>query len=391
MSRVLTKRGVNIPNHQVTEYIPHKSEYIQIPSSTLPQWGAMFNIDVREQNVIVEKQVLQFNLSAISVMTAGMYVPAQFFIDHIDYIFNGNIIDTYTPLNQFLQEQLFEDDEDRTLANFSAGSYGSTAQRTTLASSTNSYYLPMYDFFRQSKSIALLEPSHYYQLRVFLQPLANVTSGTGTATATINSVNLIAKVTRLREEETNALKMELFSKKQIHAKFNDLKNQSYTVNSGVTSTNIVMSAITGPICYLIFVVRPTASLTGNNAFNFTAISSYEILNSSGQNIIGGSPISNAQALLVNGNDWSTSTYLSENALGTTNNNSNVYIYSFSADPSDSAQNARSLGAYNFVGSEQLKLNFVGSLAASVQVDVLAYAESVLVQTKNTVNKMVYYH
>ena len=391
MSRALTKRGVQIPHHQITEYVPHRTEYVQIPSATLPQFGAMFNIDVREQNVIVEKQILQFNLSAITVMTSGMYVPAQFFVDHIDYVFNGNIIDTYTPLNQFLQQQLFEDDEDRALANYSAGHYASTAQRIAMATTANSYYLPLYDFFRQSKSIALLEPSHNYQLRVFMQPLASITSGTGTATATINSVNLIAKVIRLRDEETNVLKMELFSKQRLHAKFNDLKNQSYTVNSGVSSTNIVLSAITGPICYLIFVVRPTASLTGNNAFNFTAIASYEILNSSGQNIVGGQPISNSQALLVNGNDWCSSSYLTENALGVTNNGANVYIHSFSADPVDSAQHARSLGAYNFSGSEQLKLNFVGSLGASVQVDCLAYCESVLEQTKTTVNKRVYHH
>lgn len=391
MSRVTTKRGVHIPNHQVTEYVPHKSETIQIPSSTLPVWGGMFNIDVREQNVIVEKQALQFNLSAITVMTSGMYVPAQFFVDHIDYIFGGNIIDTYTPLNQFLLPQLFESDENRSIANFSSGPYASTTKRIAMATTSNSYYLPLYDFFRQSKTIALLEPTHNYQLRVFLQPLANVTVGTGTATATINSVNLLAKVIRLRDEEANALKMELFSKRSIHSKFHDLKNQSYTVNAGVTSTNIVLSAITGPISYMLFVVRPTASLNGNSAFNFTAIQSYEILNSSGANFVGGQPINNSQALLLLGNDWCESSYLSENALGSTDNGANVYIYSFSSDPIDSAQNGRSLGAHNFSGNEQLKITFAGSLGASVQVDVLAFCEAVLEQSKTSVNKKQYFH
>ena len=384
--------GVKVPAHQhVSDYAPAKSEIVIVPSTNTPTFGSMFTLDVRELNILVHDLVLQFNLSAITVMTSGNFVPAQFLIDHIDYVQNGVIVDTYQPLDQFLQAQLFQRDEDRALMNIASGHYASTTQRIALATSANSYYLPLFDYFREAKSIALLENCHNLQLRVFMNPLANVTSGTGTATANINSCNLLMRVTRLREAEANQLRKEQALNKANHYKMNDLRVQSNTIQSGVSSATIVLSAITGPVSHLIFVVRPSASLTGNGAFAFTAISSYEILNSSGQNIVGGQAISNSQALLVIGNNNSKSSYLSENALGITNNNANVYVYSFSADCVESADSAVSLGTHQFTGAEQLKVNFTGALGANVQVDVLAYTEALLSLGQNVVKKSVYLH
>jgi hypothetical protein len=384
LSRVLTRSGVSIPAHQhAGDYAPAKTEVVIIPSANTPVWGSMFTIDYKEKGVTVHNLALQFNLSAITVMTSGMYVPAQCFVDHIDYVMNGTIIDTYYPNDQFLQAQLFERDEDRALLNTAAGLYSSTSQRTTLAASASSYYLPLRDFFRQAKVITLLEQAHDLQLKVFLQPLASVTSGTGTATASINSVNLLARITRHRDSEVDSMKRAIALNPQTY--------RSVTVGSGVSNMNIVLSTITGPVSYLIFVMRPSASLTGNSAFAYTVISSYELLNSSGHNIVGGQPISNSMALLVIGNDNCRSSYLAETALGATNNNANVYVYSFSADAADSAENALLMGVHNFSGSEQLKITFTGSLGAAVQVDVYAYTEAVLSLGKLSVKKGIYKH
>lgn len=381
MSRIAHKRGVNIPVSQDYSYIPSKSETVIIPSSTTPLFGSMFNIDVRETNCIVEKLTLQFNLSALSGMTNGGFVPAQFFVDHIDVVCGGNIIDTYTPLNQFINAQLFETDETRAILNTASGDYSSTSKRITLAASASSYYLPLYDFFKQSKAIALLENTHNFQLRLFLRPLLDVVIGSGTPSATINSCNLLMKVMRLNDEQTSVLKTELGLKKTVHAKFHDLHPQSYAVNSGVVSTNIVLSAITGPISHLMFVVR--TGLGGDNAFAFSAISSFEILNSSGQNIVGGQPITHSQSLLINGAEWSASSYLSSSGA-------NVYMYCFCSDIINGTHNAVSSGSYNFSGSEQLKLNFGSALGSAVQVDVISYSESVLHQTRTSFNKTLFY-
>jgi hypothetical protein len=392
LSRVVTRKGYNVPSHQhSTDYSPAKTEFVIIPLTNTPSFGSSFTIDVKELNAIYHELILQFNASAITVMTSGMFVPAQFWVDHIDYVVNGNIICTYYPIDQFMSAQLFQRDEDRLLENVSAGMYSSTSQRTTLATSASSYYLRLKDFYNQAKMIPMLEPFHNLQLKVYMNPLANITSGTGTATASFTSCNLIARLTRLREEEGNELRRQLAVNKFLHYKFNDVKPMSVTVGSGVTATNIVLSAITGPVAYLAFVVRPTASLTGNSAFAFTAISQYEMLNNSGSNIVGGQPISNSEALLVVGNSNAKSSYLSETALGSTNNNANVYIYSFASDAVSSALDGISSGHYKFTGNEQLKITFTSSLGASVQVDIFAYVESVLEVTKGAVQKRIFVH
>lgn len=92
-----------------------------------------------------------------------------------------------------------------------------------------------------------------------------------------------------------------------------------------------------------------------------------------------------------GNYNCRSSYLSETALGITDNKANVYIYSWSADPSESSENAVSMGTHHFAGNEQLKINFTSSLGASVQVDVYAYTEAIVSFGKLSVKKAVYHH
>ena len=390
--RVTTKRGFNIPSHQHNgDFAPAKTETVIIPSTTQPQFGSMCVVDIKETNLLVHNLVLQMNVSAITVMTSGMFVPSAFWIDHIDYVINGSIIDTVYPLDQCLKPQLFYRDEDRALLNQSQGAYNSTAQRIAMATSANSYYLNLQDCFRQASSTALLENVHNVQLRIFFNPLANITAGTGVATATFNSLNLLMKCTRLREAESNCLRMELAKKGSIHNRFCSVKPQTFPVNSGVSSVQQTLSAITGPVAMLAFVVRPLASLIGNNAYQFTAISSFEIMNSSAQNLVGGQPISNSQALLINGNEVVRSSYLTETALGTVDNKANVYCYSFAADACDAVMHGVSSGVYQFTGNESIKINFAGSLAAGVQIDVLAFEENVLEINKGSAKKRQYHN
>ena len=391
-SRVMTKKGVYVPSHQYAgDYAPKRAETVIIPSTTPPVFGSMFTIDYRELNVAISNLILQFNMSAISVMTSGSYVPAQFLIDHIDYVMNGAIITTLYPQDQFLQAQLFQTDEKRSIENVSSGMYNNSTQRQTLASNTSYLYFNLRDFFSQSKSIVLLENAHNLQLRIFLQPLANVTIGTGTATASINYCNLLVRCIRLRDEESNLFRSEMSIRKSLNYKFSDVRLQTYTLNSGVTSSSIVLTGITGPVSHIIFIVRPTASLTGAGYYAYTPILNYDFLNNAGQNIVGGQPISNSEALLIIGSQHTQSSYLGETALGATNNNANVYLYSFSADCIESMNSAVSLGTYNFTGSEQMQCTFASALSAPVQIDIYGYVESIVAFTKQSVKKGVYNH
>ena len=51
------------------------------------------------------------------------------------------------------------------------------------------------------------------------------------------------------------------------------------------------------------------------------------------------------------------------------------MWSFSASPVDTQQDGVELSTFKFNGNEQLQIQFTGSLAASVQVDVYALVHS----------------
>jgi hypothetical protein len=163
-----------------------------------------------------------------------------------------------------------------------------------------------------------------------------------------------------------------------------------TIQSGVSSASIVLTGINGNISHLIFVVRPSASLANDNAFAFTAISNFSILDATSTNVTGGVAISHSQAMPVLNREWCQSTYTAEIALGTgTNNNANVYQYCFCTDPVGLMQSGTGSGCMKFVGSEQLQIQFASALGASTQVDIFAYNESVLEVGAKSVNKRNY--
>lgn len=378
---------LNLKPHQHQEnWKPSKIETVIVPSTNQPSFGSYVVFDFRDLNVLLQDITLQFNVSAISTMTSGMFNPSFFWFTRIEILQANNVIQTIYPGEQFLLHNLFQSDEKRALMNQSTGLYSSTAQRTTLATATNNYYLPLWSYFKQSGGIELLKPAHNVQVRVYMDTLANNTSGTGTAVATINYANLLAKVVRLRAHESDAKHNELM-KRPYHFKFNDLHYMTSTVNSGVSSTNIILTGINGPVNFLMFTVRPTASLTGNNEFVYTQISSYSLLDSAGTNMVGGQDLNSEYSLTVLARDWILSSYLAEQAVGITDNKANVYLYSFSADPADGFNTGLSYGAKLFNGSEQLKVNFNSALGANVQVDIYAFCDSVVEVSPNNVRKL----
>jgi hypothetical protein len=91
--------------------------------------------------------------------------------------------------------------------------------------------------------------------------------------------------------------------------------------------------------------------------------------------------------------WCKSSYCTENSIGSNqtgvvqDNKANVYMWSFSSDIQTALARGLCLNSYTFTGNEQLQINFVSALAASVQVDVYAYTESYLEQGLNFVRKV----
>ena len=392
---VVNKQGLNV---QASQHInlPHmKHESIIVPSTSAPGWGSYFVIDFRERNCILHDLILQFNVSALTGYTgtnttSPRYTPAYFWFTRIEIVQNNNVIDTIYANQQFLMNQLFLFDEQRTLLNLGCGSYSNTTQRATLAASANSYYVDLWNYFQQSH-IPILSQKDDVQIRVYMDTLANnAVVGTATVstgpTSVLNSCNLIAKVTRLHSADV-AHRIRSISSRPEHYKFNELRFGTFSVNSGVAQTSIVLTPLVGNCNFLIFTIRPTASLSGEGYYNYTALSSYAILDGTSTNIVGGQNVPNTMALLYLGRDWSKSSYLSENALNTTNNGANVYIWSFSADCAETAITGVDMNTFRFTGSEQLQINFVSSLAAGVTIDIYAHMASVVEVSSNAVKKL----
>lgn len=386
LSRHLTDhRGLHLTKHQHSS-IPEglKHEYVIIPSTSAPSWGGYFVIDIREKNCNLHDVVLQFNATALTYSTTTTnprYTPAVFWPQRIEFVQNNNVIDTVYANEQFICTQLFNFDEQRKLINVAMGQYDSTTQRQTLASATNTYYVDLSTYFQQGH-IPLVDNNTDIQIRVYMDTLANnaVANGsTGTPISTINSCNAVCKLTRIPSHHSHAFKHSLASRHH-HFKFTELRYGTFIVASGVSSTTIVLTPITGNLHYLFFTVRPTASLTGESAFSYTAINNFAILDGTSSNIVGGQSIPSALALTIFNKHNIKSSYTSET-------NANVYMWSFSASPVDSFQDGVELSTFRFNGNEQLQIQFTGSLAANVQVDVYAFVHAAVEYTSSGVRKI----
>ena len=114
---------------------------------------------------------------------------------------NNNVtINTLYPVVNFIAQQFFYEDEDRLLINNMQGSYNSLPQRATLASTAGqNYYIKLRTFYYEFY-IPILSDSHNLQIRCYIDTLANIvlqSTGTGTATTTINYANVILKVMKI--------------------------------------------------------------------------------------------------------------------------------------------------------------------------------------------------
>ena len=372
-----TRNGYNVPSFQHNDdYDDSKIEYIVSNSAQVPSFGgSQIVIDYKEYGTQVLQQWIGITVSAISTMTSGMFVPAQFFYNNIQILQNGNVIETLYPEDQFLQQQLFLNDFDRNPDNVLSGLYSSTARRTALATASNTYYVPLWNYVRQSTAL-VLNNKHELQFKITLNPLSQITSGTGTAVASISQIFLYSKVKKLSQNMIQELTNSLYNNNHLFFKFNDVRNATYPLSSGSSTADIVLNAFNGDVSLITFVVRPTSGLTGNGLFSFNAIQQFEIVDSTGKNLVGGVPISNAQALLIIGNDNCSSSYLTENSIGgATDNGANVYTYSFCNDVESTIHTGMHSGSQKFNGTERLKLTFPSALGSASQLDVYCWMNS----------------
>ena len=314
------------------------------------------------------------------------FIPASLWFQRVDLVIGGNIIDSYYGQCNYLLSNLFNIDEDRIYINNQMGNYSSIAQRALMASQTSNYFVNLKSLFNQIH-LSTLTPNHQIQLRVYMNNLADIVgNATGTPAATLNYCNLVARVSRLNPEQAQN-KLIQITQQPTHNYFLESRYGTFAIPAGNSSSQIVLTPIVGSVAFMVFIVRNTTNVTQSLSFNYQPITNFALLGSSSENIVGGQPLTSALALQVLNQYWVESSYTSETSLGLTDNKSNVYLYSFSADPVTSMKNASQYSSRSFFGNEQLQITWASSLINPVQVDVFCMMNSVLEQGAGYIKKM----
>jgi hypothetical protein len=109
-----------------------------------------------------------------------------------------------------------------------------------------------------------------------------------------------------------------------------------------------------------------------------------VLDGAGQNIVGGSqlPVALVQDTLMR--EWTLSNFCAETNSSLTSSyitpfsSSNVYMYSFSADPITAYKTGSCLGARRFNGTEILEIYFAAT--GTYQIDMFFLTENILQQS-----------
>ena len=399
-NKVVTKTGLNVGHHQAHE-IPHmKNETVIIPSTSNPSFGSYFIFDMKEKGCYLHNLSIQFQVGPLTVTNPvnipanyPHFNPAVFWYTRIELVINSQVIDTYYPTQQFVHQQLFNDEPTRRFINNSMGAYDSIAQRYYLSSRYSNYNVELVDLFKHAH-LPLLHPKDDVQLRVYMDTLQNCaliapagsSGSSGILSCGAIKANLLAKVSRLQHQHTQLLHKHHL--RPNHYKFLETRFGTFNINAGTGSTTIVLTPIVGLVSYLFFTVRYAtgSGIENDNEYTFLPITQFAILDNTSTNIVGGQAISGDYALSFLNKDWCKSSYTAETQYGVVNNNAYVYMYSFSADPVESATTGVGFNAHRFIGNEQLQLTFPVS-ATNLQVDLYAMCEAVLESTQTYVKKI----
>ena len=377
-------KGLYLPSHQITEVPSNvRHESILIPSTSQPSWGGYFIFDLREKSCIVHDLSIQFLAGSLTPQTGDSainviprYTCAFQWYQRIELVVNNNVIDTIYPIQQYLMHNIFYLNEKRALVNSGAGNPSDLTQRYNMSSTSSYWHVPLWSFFKNGH-IPLLYPKDDVQLRVYMDTLANSVVGTSGRTYPTPSLsaNLVVDLTRLGQE-VNLYKLQELNKRHHHYKFNELRYGTFNISNPTGQTSLVLNSITGKVSFLLFTVRNTSTnLNGDNEIVFTKIKDFSILDATSTNITGGQPITHDMHHSVLAEKWSPSSFIVEKGYSATVNN--AYMYSFSADPTETALSASSFNHHQFVGNEQLQISWPSGTTGNYQIDVYAYVEGII--------------
>lgn len=377
MQRKLTKSGLNVQENQHVSINPMKHETIVLASNNQANWGSMTQFDFREKDLYLHRLILSYNIGAITGLTGTVanyprFQPANYFFDRIEILVSGNVVQTILPDSVIFRNNLFQTDAERQFYNLGTGSYSSAAHRANLAAATSTYNVDLSSFVSQSRPL-ICDANHNVTVKVYNTAIANVVEQstlTGTPVAVMNPLYLLIDISRVSSEFAESHRLMLNQRPQ-HNLYPSCIQTSYPVQAAATSGTFLLNNVVGRVLYMIVLLRDTTiSVRSPQSL---AITSYNILSSSGTSLIGGQSIVRVNYMTWAKN-WGPSSFLTENSLGLTNNGINAILYSFCGDPTAADQRGLFYNSYKFNGTEQLQLTF-GASTNACQVDVLTFVEA----------------
>lgn len=344
-----------------------------IPSLSVPVFGNQFEIDIKEVGYL-ENIDLNFVVSDISGVSNGTFsfVPSNLWTTRVEVISigNGNTILTYYPEQQHIEPNLWADDDiERFYMNHATGNYADAAERQFLAGKQSLYISNLWGLLRQTL-IPIPEARHGIKLRIYMKPLAHIVElgvgASGTPAASIISCSALCLYSAM--SNPTEFSYSLVSRPRDF-KILDFQYMNDVIPSGQSSKRLTLSSINGYVSYLWFIVRG-AQPTGSDLLDLVEVKDYAILDSGGNNVVGGNVITDTISRTIYGRMYCHTKYLPETGI-------HVYVYSFSPDPKRAVSTGNELGGRVFQGTEQLLLNFSTALVGNHQVDIYAATYSAL--------------
>ena len=366
--------------------------YLVLNTNNVSTWGGYSNIDVNLQGYVIHEATLQINVSAISGVTASGLFPCfcsafKFFVS-CTVTNNNNVLDLFDSQSNYIINQLYNNYEDAVFINNASSPYNSASSRFAMSSTTSTYLVPLrIGIFNQART-ELLNSNHSIRLSFLMETLTNIINQStlvGIASATLNSVSLLLKVSKY-EQNIIQNKLLQLQRNPLCKLYNSYAYQPAIINTGATSAIVNLSNFAGlSIQYIYFVLRLSSGLTKSEGFLFlNNLSNYSFLSSSGENL-SGQPITPQQSLFV---------YNKSNTLGCFTAIDSLYgnVFSiFHTSDAISTMTQPGSGVYGqraYNGSESLVLNFSSALTANITLDIYASVTSMLKQTPLGITKVI---
>ena len=397
MPRYFPQTNSNVVNSMTSQAPPQASHtWLSIPCTNQANWGSLVLLDCKETNILIHEAIVVYNLSSITGYTgtstyAPRLTPAFNFAQKTELVFGNNSIDTIMGVQNQINNNIWQNDENRLFINNAAGNYASQLQRYNMGQTTSTYYSPLYGIINQLAFMPL-SSTHNFTIKLYLDTLVNLIEKgtlTGTGNVTINGISLLLRISKIPQQMAQ-MKLEKLRISNNVATYNSTVTQQFTVNSGLLqSTTILASLSNSDIQWLYFVVRPiNVAITGDLIQTFqNVVSNFYIIGSDGQNITSGSPVSSSFALNTIARESTLGTYCQETAFGSVDNKCNVYMWFFNIDAVATSKDGVERGKKRFTGSESIVINYTTALAYNYQIDVFASATAIFSQSLTECKKL----